>query len=81
LELLDQPDIIMPYTFKEDIAKIKITPKLMSAITIFSFHGKTLQTTKLSINVKTGAPKNINQLAEEGIIVSLNTSLIPSTSA
>jgi hypothetical protein len=71
LELLDHPDIIIPYTVNEDNAKnIKILTRT-SANTEWFENGIILQFNKLKIKVNNGAIIKIILFDKTGIIVSL----------
>ena len=78
LELLDQPDIIIPYTPKEEIANKYKTPTFKSAYTTPSFNGIIDHEISASKKVKTGAITKMFKFALEGNIVSLTKSFKPS---
>jgi hypothetical protein len=75
LLLEDHPEIIIPYTDKDDIANKNITPKDASETTEPYVKGNTDQFNKLNPKVKIGAITKRIILDKPGIIVSLNINL------
>ena len=71
LELLDHPDIIIPYTPNDEKANKKSKPKFKSDITILKSKGINDQHNILIKKVKIGENINIYKLEEPGIKVSL----------
>lgn len=66
-ELLDQPAIIIPYTPKEETAKINVIPIFKSANTDISWNGITAHEKKLNNKVLIGAIINIIKL--DGLVL------------
>lgn len=78
LELLDQPENIIPYTLKDEIVNKYNNEKGKSIKTLFSPNGITTHNKILQKKVNTGANKKINRLELLGNTISLIKAFNPS---